>query len=311
MLRCVVVVALVAAMQPRTVDACSCGGGTIVSPQNGAIVPTNAAIILFSRSFLETPRIEVRVRGTTIGVPITAEVEQRPDRNDMWIVARPTLEADTDYEVIVETAPSSQPSPFETIQFRTGNTALEPISFSGLLELQTEVMHWPFVQPDGSLCTSSCTGDINGTIARLRLRHDDPSHPAVLMVVSLFRNGELVDELALAPYGLAFLESGNCRATFALVENAEYCASLRAYDAAGNQAGSDRIQCATTRTCASRLSEADTCSPSSECTEPSEQPAGNGGCATSNPGLGLIASLCGLLACRRRRPEDDEASGVS
>jgi hypothetical protein len=208
---------------------------------------------------------------------------------ESWRLLEPrSLLANTTYEVMVGQAAVGR--------FTTGSSVdVVPPSFDGLGTAAG------FVFPDSDNGTCRRAGE---PLQRIELGYDDGGADIALRLLRVRRPGDITFfevPLATRPAGTPYssgrvLENTACSPRAPVLEaGVTYCASVVAFDAAGNAAGHDVERCFIATTCLPDDGEGFT----PMCQRIS--PTGGGGCGAAGGGSGLALAWLLLLIVRSAR----------
>jgi hypothetical protein len=214
--------------------ACTCPlPSAVYLPGDGSTdLPLNTGVAILDGDGLQ---IELHDAADAV-VPITVEMHED------WRVLRPMapLAPDAMYTVVdVTTA-----TPVTRVTFTTGEAMdTEPPAFGGLVQLAPTT--YPVDSNLDAPCTSSCVIASGGVASQLELMFVNPPPDTAVFVATVYRQRDhhVLSTTRITPdtHFLGFQECGPQAP--ALEVGAMYCASLAAYDLAGNVAGDNVEVC--------------------------------------------------------------------
>lgn len=266
------------------------------------------AIVIARYDYAYQPRVELRDVATQTLVPLSDEI-RRPSGPPFGttVFASPTtpLAANTTYEVIAYGDPHGDGPPpvVATTTFATGDTVdTSPPAFDGVSSIVLETMVYPIANDLGITCASSCVEHPDGRISRIHVDYPQAPADAVHVALQLRRADDTaIEEVPLVawhPYDLGYKACDVLAPP--LVPGGDYCASVVAYDVAGNVAGTGVEVCTMVATCRPVATGSPNCNPTDACLPP-EEPLPSSGCATSRSPSWLLLAALVLVPKRRTR----------
>ncbi len=266
--------------------ACTCSAslGQLVIPEDGATdVAVNAQILVIG----DQPAADLRpVDGVAVPVAETRWNRVFGGYDEDWLVLTPVAALDPSTTYIVSVSGVDQAT------FTTGAMADDqPPVFAGLEALTALVF-----AGDGSSCWTE-----EDALHALELGYDQLPSDLLYGVLTIRRESEL-EPFATVPVRNRpqnenfpeprVMSTTRCGPTPpALVVGETYCATLTAYDGAGNPAGGDQEVCAVAQACAPIDTLYGACEP---------VPPESGACSAGGPGLSALLLLVLLLTPARR-----------